>query len=100
MKEKIIRKIFNGMIYIHILHHASEEAFYGSWMIEELKGHGYNISPGTLYPVLKEMVEQGLLEKEERIVSGKIRKYYKTTKEGDILLNSLRESLKELTNKI
>ncbi|MGL5477692.1 MAG: PadR family transcriptional regulator [Clostridium sp.] len=100
MKEKIIRKIFNGMIYIHILHHASEEAFYGSWMIEELKGHGYNISPGTLYPVLKEMVEQGLLEKEERIVYGKIRKYYKTTKEGDILLNSLRESLKELTNKI
>ncbi|MBM7833302.1 helix-turn-helix transcriptional regulator [Clostridium sardiniense] len=100
MKEQIIRKIFNGLIYIHILHHANQESFYGSWMIEELKEHGYNMSPGTLYPVLKTMVEEGLLEKEEKNVNGKIRKYYKSTKKGDELLLELKESLKVLVGEV
>ncbi|RDC48195.1 PadR family transcriptional regulator, partial [Acinetobacter sp. RIT592] len=55
MQEQILRKIFLGFIHIHILHHAKKEPFYGSWMIEELKSHGYDISPGTLYPILKAM---------------------------------------------
>ena len=96
MKEQIIRKIFNGVIYIHILHHGNKEAFYGSWMIEELGEHGYKVSPGTLYPVLKSMVEEGLIEKEDRNVNGKIRKYYKTTEEGAKLLADLKSNLKEL----
>lgn len=96
MKEQIIRKIFNGLIYIHILHHGNKEAFYGSWMIEELAEHGYKVSPGTLYPVLKSMVEEGLIEKEDRNVNGKIRKYYKTTEEGAKLLADLKSNLKEL----
>lgn len=100
MKEQITRKIFNGLIYVHILHHGNIEPFYGSWMIEELKEHGYNISPGTLYPMLKSMEEEGLLEKEDKNVNGKIRKYYKTTQKGDILLSDLKNNLKELFNDI
>lgn len=100
MKDQIIRKIFNGLIYIHILHHGNEKAFYGSWMMEELRGHGYNISPGTLYPVLKAMVEEELIEKEDRNVNGKIRKYYKTTEKGKNLLIELKENLKELVHDV
>lgn len=96
MKKQIIRKIFNGLIYIHILHHGHKEPFYGSWMIEELGEHEYKVSPGTLYPVLKSMVEEGLIEKEDRNVNGKIRKYYKTTNEGAELLVELKENLREL----
>lgn len=100
MKDQIIRKIFNGLIYIHILHHGNEKPFYGTWMMEELKGHGYNVSPGTLYPVLKSMVEEGLIEKEDRNVNGKIRKYYKTTEAGKRLLLELKENLKELVHDV
>lgn len=100
MKEQIIRKIFNGLIYIHILHHGNKEAFYGSWMIEELKEHGYNVSPGTLYPILKSMVDEELIEKEEININGKIRKYYKTTEKGNNLLLELKGNLKELFNDI
>lgn len=96
MKDQIIRKVFNGLIYIHILHHGNEEPFYGSWMIEELKEHGYSMSPGTLYPILKSMVQEGFIEKEERNVNGKIRKYYKTTDKGKELLLELKDKLKEL----
>ena len=100
MKEQITRKIFNGLIYVHILHHGNIEEFYGSWMIEELKEHGYNISPGTLYPILKSMEEEDLIEKEERNVNGRIRKYYKTTTKGDNLLQELKYNLKELFDDI
>ncbi|GAB6168616.1 PadR family transcriptional regulator [Clostridium carnis] len=100
MKEQIMRKIFNGFIYIHILHHAKMKPFYGTWMIEELKEHGYNISPGTLYPMLKTMVEEGLLDKEEKNVNGKIRKYYKSTNDGEYLLKELQAKLKELIREV
>jgi DNA-binding PadR family transcriptional regulator len=46
-------------------------------VIEELQEHGYEMSPGTLYPILHNLEAEGLLEKEERLFEGKIRKYYK-----------------------
>lgn len=100
MKDQIIRKIFNGFIYIHILHHGQEDWFYGSWMIEELKEHGYNVSPGTLYPILKSMVDEDYLIKEEKNVNGKIRKYYKSTDKGRDLLKELKHNLKELVDEV
>ncbi|MFQ6847965.1 MAG: PadR family transcriptional regulator, partial [Clostridium perfringens] len=55
MQEKVLRKLFLGFIHIHILHHAKVEPFFGSKMIEELREHGYSMSPGTLYPILHNM---------------------------------------------
>lgn len=96
MQEQILRKIFLGFIHIHILHHAKKEPFYGSWMIEELKTHGYDISPGTLYPILKAMEQSNLLDKEEIVVDGKIRKYYKITPDGELVLKESKIKAKEL----
>ena len=47
--------LFKGLIRLHILYHASKEELYGLWIIEELRRHGYNLSPGTLYPILHKM---------------------------------------------
>lgn len=96
MQEQILRKIFLGFIHIHILHHAKKEPFYGSWMIEELKSHGYDISPGTLYPILKAMEQSNLLDKEEIVVGGKVRKYYKITLDGELVLKESKIKAKEL----
>ncbi|WP_288222234.1 PadR family transcriptional regulator [uncultured Clostridium sp.] len=100
MKDQIIRKIFNGLIYIHILHHGSEGDFYGTWIMEELKEHGYKLSPGTVYPILKSMVEEGLLIREDKIVNGKVRKYYKNTEKGNELLIELKKNLKTLVDEV
>lgn len=96
MQEQILRKIFLGFIHIHILYHAKKEPFYGSWMIEELKSHGYDISPGTLYPILKAMEQSDLINKEEIVVGGKVRKYYKITPDGDLVLKESKIKAKEL----
>lgn len=100
MQEQILRKIFLGFIHIHILHHAKKEPFYGSWMIDELKEHGYSISPGTLYPILKNMEESNLLEKEEKTVDGKVRKYYRITDSGEDVLIKSKEKALELFKEI
>lgn len=100
MQEQILRKIFLGFIHIHILHHAKKEPFYGSWMIDELKEHGYSISPGTLYPILKSMEESNLLEKEEKTVDGKVRKYYRITDSGEDVLIKSKEKALELFKEI
>jgi DNA-binding PadR family transcriptional regulator len=100
MQAQILRKFFLGFIQIHILHHAKMEAFYGSWMIEELQEHGYDISPGTLYPLLHSMESSKLLEREEKVVEGKIRKYYKITELGDEVLVEARKKAYELFKEI
>lgn len=100
MQDKILRKFFLGFIQIHILHHANSEPFYGAWMIEELSEHGYDMSPGTLYPILHNMESSGLLEKEEKTVDGKIRKYYKITELGDQVLKEARKKAYELFKEI
>lgn len=100
MQAKILRKFFLGFIQIHILHHAKKEPFYGSWMIEELKEHGYEMSPGTLYPILHNMESNGLLEKEDKLVDGKIRKYYHITASGNEVLNEAKQKAYELFHEI
>ncbi|WP_102027386.1 PadR family transcriptional regulator [Salirhabdus sp. Marseille-P4669] len=99
-EEKILRKLFLGFIHIHILHHAKEHPIYGSWMLEELRGHGYSISSGTLYPILHNMEEEALLYKEEKNVGGKIRKYYTTTEKGNVVLIEARKKAYELFKEI
>ncbi len=100
MENRIIRKLFLGFISIHILYHAQKEPIYGSWMIEELKHHGYAMSAGTLYPILHGMEEDGLLQYEERNVEGKIRKYYSITSLGASVLEEARSKAFELFKEI
>jgi PadR family transcriptional regulator, regulatory protein PadR len=100
LEDKVLRKLFLGFIHIHILHHAKEHPIYGAWMVDELKEHGYNISSGTLYPILHSMETDGLLSKEEQNVEGKIRKYYTTTEKGVHVLEEAREKAYELFKEI
>ena len=100
MQDKVLRKLFLGFMQIHILHHAKKEPFYGTWMIDELKGHGYDISPGTLYPILHNMEETNLLFKVEKNYEGRIRKYYQITEKGADILLIAKEKAFELFKEI
>ncbi|GAA0738991.1 PadR family transcriptional regulator [Clostridium oceanicum] len=86
MKEKILRRVFLGFIQIHILYHAKKDPIYGSWMIEELKNHGYKASPGLIYPMLSKMEKEGLLFRSNKNINGRIRKFYSITELGEEVL--------------
>src|SRR5699024_9863132 len=100
LEDKVLRKLFLGFIHIHILHHAKEHPIYGVWMLEELRAHGYRISAGTLYPILHSMEADGLLIRENKNVEGKVRKYYSSTKKGDLVLGEARKKAYELFKEI
>ncbi|MBE7414220.1 MAG: helix-turn-helix transcriptional regulator [Deltaproteobacteria bacterium] len=96
----ILRDFFLGFIKIHTLHHAMKEDVYGLWLIEELNEHGYDLSPGTLYPILHKLEEDGLLTSYSEVVEGKVRKYYQTTPKGAHALERLREKIIELVKEV
>ncbi|CCQ97203.1 Transcriptional regulator PadR family protein [[Clostridium] ultunense Esp] len=100
MQDKILRRLFLGFIQIHILHHAKEEPFYGSWMMQELEHHGYEISAGTLYPILHNMEKNGLLTVENQVEDGKMKKYYSITKEGCLVLNEAKIKIRQLIDEL
>lgn len=45
---------------------------YGLALITELRRHGYELSPGKLYPVLHELEATGYLARLDRVVNGKV----------------------------
>ncbi|MCL4439125.1 MAG: PadR family transcriptional regulator [Firmicutes bacterium] len=100
MSDTMFREFFLGFIKIHILHHAEKEAVYGAYLIEELASHGYEIGPGTIYPTLHQMEKRGYLKKEEKLVMGKVRKYYHITPEGKKALTEVRAKIEELVSEI
>ena len=67
---------------MHVLHHANEEPLYGQWMIEELKRHGYQIGPGTMYPLLHGLERKGYLRSKRDRSGSRYRKVYRITSSG------------------
>lgn len=83
-------------VELHILHHASEGHLYGLWMIEELTEHGYSLNASQLYPKFHRLEQQGYLKRSERVVGGKLRKYYRLRPEGRAYLKEQKRRLLEL----
>lgn len=96
----IFRDTFLGFVRVHLLYHASKGRIYGVEMMEELAEHGYQLSPGTLYPILHGLEKAGHLTSEQEAVGGKVRKYYRITPIGRQVLEQLRERIRELTEEV
>ena len=95
------REILLSFWKVHILHHANEEPIHGQWILTELRRHGYEISPGTLYPLLNRMQRLGWLKCKSDSGGGRrARKNYRLTKEGQKVLAHLREQIKELHEEV
>jgi DNA-binding PadR family transcriptional regulator len=96
----MVHDFFLGFIRIHILYHASKEDVYGVGLVRELARHGYQISCGTLYPVLHRLDQSGYLSSESKNVNGKIRKYYRITPKGRKALKECRSKIRELVTEV
>ena len=97
----LTREILLGFWKVHILHHAAEHPIIGQWVLTELRRHGYDISPGTLYPLLKRLERNGWLRSEAAVGEGKRRRrYYHLTKRGAAVLDVLRETVVELHHEV
>lgn len=91
------REILLGFWKAHILHHADEEPVVGHWMLQELRRHGYDVSPGTMYPLLQRMERNGWLRSEVETGAGpRARRSYFLTPTGRDVLALIRSQVAEL----
>jgi PadR family transcriptional regulator PadR len=98
--NNIFRDVFLGFMRVHVLYHASKARIYGIEMMEELAHHGYDVSPGTMYPILHRLEKAGLLFSEQEVAAGKVRKYYRITPSGTKVLKELKAKIAELTDEV
>jgi PadR family transcriptional regulator PadR len=99
MADPVIREFLLTFWKIHILHHAEQQGIYGQWMLDELRQHGSQLSPGTLYPVLARMSQRGWLRASEPVSAHQPR-VYRITRAGAAVLTRLRGLLGELQHEV
>ena len=95
-------EILRPLSKVHILHHASEAPIRGNWMLDELRGHGYNVSPGTLYPMLRRLCTLGWFKSAES-ASGRLRQrtvHYELTRVRREALAEAQARLRELQREV
>jgi DNA-binding PadR family transcriptional regulator len=103
MADLILREILLSSWKVHILHHAEERPIDGQWLLDELRRHGFQVSPGTLYPLLARMEQDGLLEvmtPDNPHPSPKARREYALTARGTRMVARLRRQVEELHHEV
>jgi len=100
VNNSITRDLFLAFVRVHILYHAAKAPVFGIEMMDELRRHGYSISPGTLYPILHALEHTGCLRSKQEAVNGKRRKYYVATARGRRALAALRKQIRELSDEV
>ncbi len=98
--SRLIRQFFLGFVRLHILYHASEAPVCGVELSSELARHGYELSPGTLYPILHALQASGYLRRTAKIERGRQRKVYTLTRQGEWALQRARAHLRELVEEM
>lgn len=100
MKNELLDRLLGGFVRLHILYHADKEPICGMEIIEELGRHGYDLSPGTLYPILHRLETSGYIRQKVAVIQGKQRKNYRITPHGRKLLREAKVKLQELVSEV
>lgn len=75
---------------------ALDDAQYGYSLLQKLETRGVLIEAGTLYPLLRRLDAQGLLESSWDTSESRPRKYYQLNDEGKRVLNALKDAWLEI----
>src|SRR5512137_2828122 len=88
--ENVTLELRRGVIVLAVLSRLEQEQ-YGYSLIRNLADNGLEIDQGTLYPLLRRLESQGLLQSNWRVETDRPRRYYLLSDEGRQLLPRLKE---------
>lgn len=94
--HKLTQELRRGILALAALSQLKEEK-YGYALISSLAEKGLDIEQGTLYPLLRRLEEQGLLESEWNVDGSRPRRYYQLSEEGKTILENLNADWRQLT---
>lgn len=99
-KDSLQRDFLHGLVSLFILHRAGQGPVYGGSLSKALRAVGYQISPGSLYPLLHGLERGHLLRCKTHIAHGRLRKYYQLTSSGRACLGAVREQVGGLVREV
>jgi PadR family transcriptional regulator, regulatory protein PadR len=88
--DNVILELRRGVIVLAVLSRLNQEQ-YGYSLIKSLADNGLDIDQGTLYPLLRRLESQGLLQSAWRVETDRPRRYYVLSDEGRSLLPRLKD---------
>ena len=94
------RDFLRGFVKLYTLWRASKEDVYGVQILNEMAELGFKLSPGTLYPTLAALLQERDVKIYQKVVNGKVRKFYRLTPKGRRELDEVRERLKVLMRRV
>ena len=97
------KTLMSGSLTMMLLKLLAEKDMYGYEMIDTLAQRSNNVfemRAGTLYPLLRNLVNQKCLTSYEQEVNGKLRKYYSLTTIGKQLLKDKEKTWREYSDAV
>ena len=91
----LVMELRRGTLILSVLSQMSE-AKYGYALVQSLEEKGVEIDPNTLYPLLRRLEKQGLLESRWETGGSKPRKYYQRTAFGNEIYRELKSQWKRM----
>ncbi len=88
--DNIVQELRRGVIVLAVLSQLQEEQ-YGYSVLKRLADQGFTIDQGTLYPLLRRLETQGLLESHWQVEDSHPRRYYVISHEGKRLMPQLKQ---------
>jgi PadR family transcriptional regulator, regulatory protein PadR len=95
LHDKLTQELRRGVLVLAVLSQLLEPK-YGYALIDDLSQHGLGIEQGTLYPLLRRLEEQGLLQSEWNVEGSRPRRYYVISPAGRRLLHLLQKDWGQL----
>lgn len=95
--EGLVLELRRGLLILSVLSQLKDKE-YGYSLIQKLQEKQFVIEAGTLYPLLRRLEKQGLLESTWDLVDNRQRRYYQISKSGEILYKKLKEEYKTLNS--
>ena len=86
--DKLVQELRRGILILAALSQLGEEQ-YGYSLINKLAEQGLDIDQGTLYPLLRRLEDQGLLQSEWNVDGPRPRRYYVISPLGTEILQAL-----------
>lgn len=88
--ENVVLELRRGVIVLAALSQLGSEE-YGYSLLKKLSDLGLEVDQGTLYPLLRRLEAQGLLESVWKLEESRPRRYYVISSEGKKLLTKLKK---------
>ena len=86
--QSLIQELRRGVIILAVMSQLHEEQ-YGYSLMKRLEAQGMQIDQGTLYPLLRRLEDQSLLDSIWRVEASRPRRYYKLNNYGEKVLDEM-----------